>query len=493
MFNTLYRKLALTLFLIVSLVGILFFLMIRFTAEMYQQEVAQKLNDQLANHIVAEELLLEDGEINNSALEHIFHMMMVINPSIELYLLDKNGRILSFSAPLGKVKREQVDVFPIKSFLDGGVRYPLLGDDPRNKNRKKVFSAATIPQEGPVEGYIYIILGGELFDNVVDMLQESYILRLSLWGMGAATLIALMAGLIIFSMLTWRLKRLSLVMDDFASNANNNAEKVRYSVNVSANDEIELLGIHFNQMADKIDIQLVELEKMDNLRREMVANVSHDLRTPIATMQGYLETLLLKGESLSNDERKEYMTIALAQSKRLSSLVEELFELAKLDSIESIVYAEPFSLAELIQDTVQGFQLQASKKDIKLKTKLEGQNTPMVYGDISMMHRALENLIENALRHTQARGTVSVGLTPGDEKVLVMVSDNGCGISSDQLPNVFERFYRVDESRRSTASNAGLGLAITKRIIDLHGSTISVDSRENEGTTFSFAMPVWQS
>jgi len=493
MFNTLYRKLSLTLFLIVTLVGILFFLMIRFTAEMYQQEVAQKLNDELASHIVAEELLLEDGEINSAALKHIFHMMMVINPSIELYLLDKSGEILSFSAPQGKVKREQVDVLPIKSFISGGEHYPLLGDDPRNQDRKKVFSAAAIPQNGPVEGYIYIILGGELFDNVVDMLEESYILRLSLWGMGAAMLVALIAGMVIFSMLTGRLQRLSLVMDDFASNTNNKSEKVRYSVDDSANDEVELLGIHFNQMADKIDMQLLELEKMDSLRREMVANVSHDLRTPIAAMQGYLETLLLKGEDLSGEERKEYMTIAMAQSKRLSSLVEELFELAKLDSIEGIVYAEPFSLAELIQDIVQGFQLHASNKEISLKTKLAGQSTPMVYGDISMMHRALENLIENAIRHTQQGGAVSVGLTPCDGKVLVMVSDNGCGIPNEQLPNVFERFYQVDESRKNAGSNAGLGLAITKRILDLHGSTISVDSSEDHGTTFSFDMPVWHS
>ena len=490
-FNTLYSKLAATLFGLVCVIGFLFLLLVRFSSDMYQQEVSQKLNRTLADHIVSEALLLKDQKINKEALKGIFHMLMVINPSIEIYLLDAKGNVLDYSAPEGKVKRQVVDTTKIQKFINTEKRYPILGDDPRDLNREKVFSAARIPAEGPLEGYLYVILGGEEFDSVVEMLQGSYILGWSMWGLTAGLVIAMLGGFAIFFVLTRRLKRLSNAMLNFTRSKGESKDQARYHFNGAQGDEIDVLGQQFNNMADQITEQINELKKTDQLRRELVANVSHDLRTPLASMVGYLETLILKDEDLDTDQRVQYLKTALNQSQHLGDLVTELFELARLDSYEAVVFAEPFSMGELIQDIALKYQLDASKRNINLKTDF-GSDVPLVYGDIALMQRVIENLIENALRHTPKGGSVTLALVPEAGSVVVKVADTGCGIPEEELGRIFERFYRLEKSRQTEKGNAGLGLAIVNRIIELHQSKISVESELDVGTTFLFQLPAYQ-
>jgi signal transduction histidine kinase len=486
-FNTLYSKLSLALFGLVFIIGLLFFQLVNYSTQMFQHEAIQKLNATLADHIDDDIELLKNGEVNHNALKELFHMSMVINPNIEIYLLDAAGKILGFVAPEDSVKRTHVDLAPLSKFMSPNARYPLLGDDPRNPNTQKIFSAAPIINSDIVEGYVYVILGGEKFDSVTDMLQSSYIARFTAWGIGASLLVALVAGLIIFFLLTRRLSILSNVMSNYAhDDKNHESVSHRYPDINGTGDEIDHLGKSFNTMADCIDRQVHEVKRTDAQRRELIANVSHDLRTPLATLHGYLETLMLKEQDLTEDERRKYIAIAASHSNRLGELVNELFELAKLDSCETLLNVEPFSLGELIQDVVQKFELSASQKDIKLVTHF-GEDIPFAYGDIGLMQRVLENLIENALRHTPKGGNVGISLSADTSKIQVKVADNGIGIPEDELPKIFDRFYRLEKYRESGGQhNAGLGLAIAKRIIALHGSKIIAESRSNQGTTFSF-------
>lgn len=225
---------------------------------------------------------------------------------------------------------------------------------------------------------------------------------------------------------------------------------------------------------------------MDSIRRELVANVSHDLRTPLTTMQGYMETLLMKEDTLSAEEKHQYLQTALSHSRRLNELVSELFELAKLDSCETIIYSEPFCIGELVQDICQQYQLRAQQRSIELRTELS-PHAPLVYGDIGMIQRVLENLLENGLRHTPEHGSITVAVTLETGNVMVRVTDTGTGIPEEEVPHIFDRCYTVDK-QRSISGGSGLGLAIARRVIELHGNCISVDSRMNEGTTFSFCM-----
>lgn len=485
--RTLYGRLALVLFALVVAIGLLFLHFVRTSTEMYRQEVSQKLNSALAQSIAGQARLLEGGNINRAALEEIFHMLMVINPGIEVYLLDERGDILAYSAPEGKIKRHSVDLGPVTEFTEGHTRLPVTGDDPRDPSGRKIFSAARIPAEGPLEGFLYVILGGEAFDSIADMLRNSYILRSGLWWVAASLAISLLAGLLIFAVLTRRLRGLSQAVADYTAHAYPSGPRPIYRAGKSS-DEIDRLGANFNAMVERIDRQMQELKQLDTTRRELVANVSHDLRTPLASLQGYLETLSLKESELDREQRAHFLQAATAQCHRLGRLIDELFELARLDSCEHLINSEPFSLGELIQDVAQKLQIKANEKGVALATAF-GHDTPFAYGDIALMQRVLENLIENAIRHTPEGGRVTLSLAASGDSIAVRVSDTGRGIPRRELASVFDRFYRSKVNREGDGRHAGLGLAIVKRILELHGSSISVESVEGRGTTFFFNVP----
>ena len=485
-FKTLHSRLVLALFVVLGLVGLVVVPLVARTGMQYEQEVAQKLNRDLAANIVADQPLIRDHTVNRQALDGLFHQLMVINPSIELYLLDPDGQLLAWSAPAGKVKADRVSMGPVKRFLTRQERYPLVGDDPRNPGRHKVFSAAPIASDGVLQGYLYVVLGGEQYDDIADMIHDSYIFKSAFVALVLALAAALLGGLFAFGLLTRRLRLLGAVMRGYAAGRRETGATNRYPTKGRARDEIDELGNQFNVMAGQIDGQIADLKRMDNVRREMVANVSHDLRTPLTTMRGYLETLLLKDDALPRNERRKYLHTALRHSERLVKLVEELFELARLDSCESVVCSERFSISELVQDVVQAFQLRAQEKSIRLEAILE-PGVPPVYGDIGMMQRVLENLLENALRHTPGNGRVGVSVDMESTRVVVKVNDSGDGIPEQDVPRIFDRFYQRDASR-SEHGGSGLGLAIAKRILELHGQTIEVDSQVGRGTTFSFQM-----
>jgi signal transduction histidine kinase len=488
MFDTLYKKLAALLFLLLTAVGACLIWLYVYTAEMYEQEVSQKLNATLAEHIVSDSLPLKNGEVDQSALDGIFHMLMVINPSIEVYLLNTQGKILAYSAPPEKIKRETIDLKPVIQFLATGAKPLIKGDDPRHLSRQKIFSAAPIPAQGEREGYLYVILGGEAYDSTVDMIQGSYFLKIGLTGLGVALLVALLAGMWLLSLVTRRVGKLSSIMHNYLAEAKSEEFLLRYPAPEHPRDEIDALGRTFNIMADQIDAQLKELKANDTKRRELIANVSHDLRTPLTSLQGYLETLLLKRDTLSEDEKQKYLQIVTDHSQRLGQLVTELFELAKLDSVETLLHIEPFSLGELVQDVVQKYQLPAEQKGIQLQSNF-GEDLPSAYGDIGLIQRVLENLIDNAIRYTKAGGSITIELANNRDNIAVKIIDTGCGIDKEELPHIFDRFYRSKREDKERSYNSGLGLAIAKRILTLHGSDIAANSDVDMGTTFTFELP----
>jgi two-component system, OmpR family, sensor kinase len=491
MFKTLYFKLAAVLVGIFCLIGVLYILLTLYTTQMYFQEVNQKLNRTLAQNLVSEKILMKDGRVNQEALQDIFRMMMVVNPGIEVYLLDPNGTILAFSAPPGKMKRQTVSLYPIKQLLNGTSSLPIMGDDPRDLTHKKIFSVSPISLKGSIQGYVYVILGGEEFDTVAQMLQGSYILRLSVWAAAGVLLFALLTALLLFNRMTRRLQSLATTMETFRQRDFSESPDLLSRSRTGSNNEIDRIGTIFMHMADRIVHQIKELREADALRRESITNIAHDLRTPLTSLQGYLETLLIKEGGLTPEERRNYLTIAIKRSEQLGKLVSELFELAKLDSPDVQVSFEPFSLDELIQDVMQKFQLVAEMKKITLHTNA-AESLPLALADIGLCERVLENLIENAVRYTGEDGSISVSAVPKDERIEVQVSDTGTGIRPEDITQLFDRSSRLKREHPKDAERAGLGLAIVKRILELHGSDIRVNSAVNIGTTFTFTLPVYR-
>ncbi|MGD8376940.1 MAG: ATP-binding protein [Acidobacteriota bacterium] len=489
MLRSLYAKLSLALLAVLAIIGVLYLLVTLVTTRVFLQEVNQKLDRDVAEHLVAEVPLFVGGQVDEAALEQIFHMMMVANPSIEIYLLDPGGAILAYSAPPGKVQADRVALEPIRRFLEGRVTLPITGDDPRHPGRRKAFSAATIEHDGDLEGYLYVVLGGEHYDTAVQMLQGSYALRLGVAALLAALLFALLAGLLLFSVLTRRLRRLADAMEGFARSGFSEGAIEDVPRPSGGGDEIDRLGVTFREMAERMAENLQELRRADSLRREVVANVSHDLRTPLASLRGYLETVLLKEGELSPGEQRRYVETALQHSDSLERLVSELFELARLESWETLPHPEPFAVGELVQDVSQKFRLEAERRQVRLQADLV-KDLPFVAADIGMIERVLENLLDNALRYTPAGGEVRLSTGRCERGVAVEVADTGSGIPEEDLPHIFDRFYRRRDAVEAGHGGAGLGLAISKKILDLHGSRIEVRSAAGTGTTFRFQLPL---
>ena len=484
--RTLYGRLTAVLLVILTLVGGLFFFAGLVSVRSFLAEVHQKLNRDLAEHLVADSLPMENGEIRDEELEHIFHVLMVINPSIEVYLLDSGGQILAYSAPKGIVVRDHVALEPIDRFLEADSRLPISGDDPRDPEGEKVFSAAPIGSPDSPDGYLYVVLAGQQWDSAVAMLQGSYMLRLGAAAVATGLLVALIVGLLTFAWITRRARRLEQAMARFRES---DFRQYRPVIDPAATrkDEIDRLSHTFDTMAERLVAQLDELEKTDQLRRELVANISHDLRTPLTSLRGFLETLSLKRSTLSVADRQRYLDGAIRQADRLNRLVGDLFELARLESGTQEMEIESLALAELAQDAVQQFRLQARERGVDLQVRVPA-GPAMVEGDMGLLARVLDNLIDNGLQHTPDGGRVTLGLRETPQWISVEVADTGCGIRPEDLPHIFDRFFR-DQERDLVGDHAGLGLAISKRIVELHGGTINVESQLEQGTKFRVTLP----
>jgi len=485
--GSLYSKLSLILLGIFGLVGAVFVVSVTLTADLYQKEVNQKLNSDLAENIAAEYDLLENGTVNQEVLKNLFHNLMVINPSIELYLLDREGAILAYSAPPGVVKQERVDIQKVEQWLVNRPASPYLGDDPRHPGGEKPFSAARISGAGNSEGYLYVILGGERFDHVSQRIAGSYILQLGIWWGAVGLLFGLAAGLILFSLVTRRLKHLTSSVSQYRYGLPPPAVPLPRPGAVA--DEIDRLSAAFRQMAERIGTQVAELEKSHAQKRELVANVSHDLRTPLATLQSFIESILLKGDALDPENRRNYLQNALRHCGKLNRLVSQLFELAKLDSGEIKPDPEPINLGELVHDIVQEYGMKHSEPRFEIKIA-PGAEISLVNADPGMIERVLENLLDNAIRHTGKEGSVSLGLSRINGSLLVEVTDTGRGIPPEDLPHVFDRYFQSNGTAQPDDKGSGLGLSIARRILELHGSAIQVRSTLNQGATFTFSLPV---
>jgi signal transduction histidine kinase len=490
-FKSLYSRIALTFAVLILLFGSLCGGLDFIAAKHHQQEIVQRLSADLARHIAKHWPLVKSSALDKQAVEELFHMLMLVNPSIEVYLLDGNGVIKAFKSKhevaAEHLQLQQINVQPLQAFL-AGQALPLSGDNPRNAGEAGIFSATDLREDGKLVGYLYIILTGDEYRRLAADVWQGQVFQSAMWTGIGTLLLTLLVGLGLFSAITRRLNALTCTVAAF--------EKMDFvgdlhvCPKISGNDdEIGRLAGTFTRMAERISSQMQHIKRQDGQRREMVANVSHDLRTPLTSMQGYLETLSRKADTLSTDEQQRYLAVAVRQSRRISHLANELFELAKLECEEITPNYEQFFIQELIQDVVQKYELAAAEKHVTLTAALR-QDIPMVYADIAMIERVLGNLLDNALRYTPEQGQITLELLPyGLQQVTVRVTDTGAGIAEEYLAGLFERHSPLRQGVGKSHGGSGLGLLISKRILELHGSSIEALSKVGEGARFVFHLP----
>lgn len=472
----LFGRLALTFLLMLTLLAVVYSYLTAYSANRYFEATYQRLNHEVAAHIAKFARPFINQEVNRRGADEIFFNAMVTNPSAEVYLLDSTGTILLYHAPAEKIKRSRVSLTPVRQFIQTGGQVYTKGDDPRSERGTKIFSAAEVIRQGQLQGYVYVILGSEEYGSVMTRLRQDYVLQWGTKTMLITLLSALIIGLLVVYYQTRNLRDAVRTVSRFSRGDFSARIRVRSS------SEVAELADTFNDMADRLTSTIADLRQSEQVRRDMVATISHDLRTPITAIHGYAETLFLK-PALDKAQTKQYVGIILQSTETLVKRVNELFELSKLDAQEAPMQREPFILADLVTEVFAKFQLLAGRKHLAFEC-LNCNLPSLCYADVGMLERVIQNLVENAVRYAPDGSFVRVALEKNESLLTVSVL-NRAGVVSESV------WAYLEGNASARPPSVGLGLAIVRKILMLHQTQLSVERHAEGNVRFSFDLPVY--
>lgn len=416
----------------------------------------------------------ESGVVRQAA-----QLILSINPSLSLFLLDAQGNVVGNYTGAECAPNTHIDVGALNRLLGEKPMLPIFVAAPCSQ-QASVFSVARIRYgRDRRPGYLLVLLEAESDMSMSSMLRSSSIIRTLIVAGFLALLVSGAAGLMLFALLTRRFSSLTNAVQRFAEG------DYRQRIAPGRNDEIGQLIRAFNNMAGTIEAQLNALRETDRQRRELVAGLSHDFRTPLTSLRGYAEQLQTDAY-LSRHTRQAHLDAILANAERLTQLATQLSTLARVDAYESPLRMEPFSLAELAYDVAGKFEPQARAAGVKLTVHCSPRRIT-VTADIALIDRALANLLDNALRVTAVNGQVKLTIAVEGGNAIINVADTGIGISAEEIPLVTQRFYRTAKGRERS-EGSGLGLAIVQEICERHDTRLVIQSKPGHGTQMQFKL-----
>ncbi len=435
--------------------------------------------------------LLKDEIDKDQVIQALFRLQR-LNPRIDPFILDGEGTPLYFIPDSGgDYNIQKVSLAPIKKSLTFADfrNLPILGTNPRQCSSSQcsttVFSVAPI-HIGSTPGYLYIILNNAPYRNIANAVEDYYLLFGGAIISGVFTLAFGIFGIFLFSLLTRRFYRLTKAVQSYGNG------DFSERVSEKGSDEIAQLAQNVNKMADTISAQIAQLRETDLLRRQLVANVSHDLNSPLTSLQGQLQLLQLHYSKLTESEKLEKLEVAHNGAQSLSKLIAELLELSNLEAKDIEPTRSEFLLQEVISEEIfPRLQDQARERNIFLRLECP-EETPCVLADCDLIERALSNLVENALQYSGKASQVLVSIhakggAPANS-IEISVADDGIGIAKNELCHIFDRYYRGN-AERDSSTGSGLGLAIVKKIVEVHDANITVEGDLGQGLRFTFCLP----
>jgi signal transduction histidine kinase len=346
--------------------------------------------------------------------------------NLPIYLLDEHGVVKASPKDYGRIAMPFVDLRPIRRFLALGEKKAVVyGDDPSKLHAVRPISVEQLRLGGGTH-YLYVVLAEGGAHATIDSVFGSTV------GVGTLIVATISIGVIVLLVVAVAYRRL-----------------------------YQLQG--------------------------SVAALSHDLRGPLSSIQGYLETVLLKGESLHSESAQRFMKIALRSTQSAASLVDDLHHVSRLEAAGERPSMEAFSLSDLVMDLEMSLQQFLREKEISLTVDVPAV-LPLAYGNIQLVERLLRNLLQNALRYTPQRGKIQLTVQLVATRIRVTVLDSGCGILESEMTKVKGPFFR-GTNVSSVVQGSGIGLSIASAVARLHGSELKILSREGEGTAVVFELP----
>ncbi|USH04499.1 HAMP domain-containing histidine kinase [Grimontia kaedaensis] len=408
----------------------------------------QALHKDLAMHMRDDNPLMVGDDYSPEALSSIFHTLMLLGPDFEIYFLDPQGNITTSGPPKEDVLRLQVDVEPIKQFLRGEP-FPVLGQDPLSQSGEKVFSAAQIDADGQVAGYLYVLIGSQGYNAFADM--ESLLQYAPV--VAAALVAILLFALVVYRMVYRRIITPGQLMVRQIEQSAKSEFRVSPPLNVHS-PELQELATQYRRMMAMIQQQFIQLRVQEAQRREYLVQLSHDLKTPLANILGYLETWRIQ-----HDEGRGMIDTAYHNAQRLQTHLKSQLEAARSPSAKIVLSYREIDVRELFEDVRHRFELQLKKKQVDLVITVP--QPLIVIADEVLINRVFDNLMENAIRHSPARSSILMDANKAKAGNVNFCIDNA-----------------IDES--SDAGSLGMGSKIVDAILSLHQSQLKVASSESK-------------
>ncbi|MFA6245401.1 MAG: HAMP domain-containing sensor histidine kinase [Mucilaginibacter sp.] len=467
-----FSRIGIFVFLVITALGILFVVVTYNATSDYFQASTQLLNKDVASNIARLSEPFSKEGIDHKKADSVFNNTMIISPNTEVYFLDTLGNVKYYYAPDSLIKQRKVPVAQIETYLSDHIHL-IKNTDPRDPGNPKIFSAAAVRFKDQKIGYIYVILAGMEYRSVAEFVFKSQV-----GGWATKVFFIIILTTVVFSLLyTTRLQKrfnhVIYVLDQFKEGNLN----VRFKI--EQKDEFFPIADAFNKMVAMLDENFTRLKLLESERKNFLANISHDLRTPLAVARGYTETLLIE-TTVSRKEQESHLEMILNKVMQVEKLVLQLFELSKMESVNFTPNKEPFVFSEVLQEIIKGADFQARKKNIIISC-INCEDSSLIEADISMMERVVQNLLENAVKYTSENGNIRIALSREPGKLILLLENSGKLIAGELLDWINNS--SADAAVRRP-KQAGLGLALVKRILYLHGFSFVADATDNNYNRF---------
>ena len=466
------------LLIIVLLMTVVLVFLVRGVQSFYEAQFYTQMEEVITQSQLVNELRLAAAE--ETAVSRMDELLAVFSGELGIDRQTRNYYILSMQTG-AVLETSNPDLnTDMRVNITPNILEAMMGENALRSSPRVDYMDVAIPimAYGSDTGFVIYIVDNKQTVQSLNAEILTLIIEAVLIGFAIAIAISLIISRTLLSPIQGMTKAAEAMADgDFSK-----------KIKVESNDEIGILAVTFNDMAAQIETMLAELKKAEVLRREFVANVSHELRTPLTSIRAYAETIS-DTDLIPKETEAEFLRVIINECDRMTKIVQDLLELSRLDSGSIKLTVEEFSIEQSIRDIYAAVALEAKKHNHQLELELEWK-LPEIMGDRARIEQVLMNIISNAIKYTPDGGRISISGSSTGDNVWIRIEDTGIGIPEDDIPRVFDRFYRVDKARSRESGGTGLGLSIADDIITLHGGEITIESKQGTGTSVTVSLPI---
>ncbi len=437
----------------------------------FEVKTAERLR---SNAILISNILRDDMAARDRQAIQEMTAELARSLEVRITIIGSDGRVMADTAQIPGEMDNHSERLEMKRAMHGGTGESIRYSDTLQYSMKYV--AVAVESGGTVVGFVRLALSLEDLEQQIQVIYRTVLI---------GGLVAFVCVLVVGTIITRGIITPITEMTEVAQAISRGDFSKR--LKVKSTDELGVLAQSLNSMADELRLTIDDLRRMDKVRTDFVANVSHELKTPLTSIRGFIETLE-DGALEDKANARRFLAIIKKHANALSNITDDLLRLSELESVEARIERAPFDLRALVEEVASGFALALEEKGQELVKSLKGDDFT-VEADRQRMEQVMLNLVDNAINYSPAGSRIRVAVELADGVFKISVEDNGPGISREHLSRVFERFYSVDKARSREVGGTGLGLSIVKHTVLMHKGEISMDSKLGRGTTVSFTLP----